>query len=443
MNRIILIGNGFDLAHGLLTKYEDFINWYWGKWMKILRMCHERNISDGLCTFMLKSSEDTWHSFLWNRLSVINPPTSAEFIKYIFDAPETFEVAMGDLFRNIYKAIGEKKWVDIENEYYKELKKEGFNYPKKLNKELAIVKSKLIEYLREIQKTKINSSILNPDLKNILFASFKEKEIAVDARPKFISFIKNRYWGYLEGGDWEDISIGERLGYDKTEKSRQDLKRFLEAYGEQIEHMGIESVLDGNRIPEALLYPNRIMFLNFNYTNVADLYLPDEDEYWFPNNHIHGNLNNSDSIIFGYGDELDNSYQTLLRQENNEYLRNIKSIRYLESNNYRNMLQFIESAPYQIYILGHSCGISDRTLLNTLFEHKNCVSIKPYYYQKSDGTDNYLELVQNICRNFTDMKLMRDRVVNKTYCTPLPQNVLTRQSDITRYSHSNEEKYDI
>ena len=27
--------------------------------------------------------------------------------------------------------------------------------------------------------------------------------------------------------------------------------------------------------------------------------------------------------------------------------------------------------------------------------------------------------VQNIIRNFTDMKLMRDRVVNKTYCDPL------------------------
>lgn len=29
------------------------------------------------------------------------------------------------------------------------------------------------------------------------------------------------------------------------------------------------------------------------------------------------------------------------------------------------------------------------------------------------------DLVQNISRNFTDMKLMRDRVVNKTYCEPL------------------------
>lgn len=29
MNRIILIGNGFDLAHGLNTSYKHFINDYW------------------------------------------------------------------------------------------------------------------------------------------------------------------------------------------------------------------------------------------------------------------------------------------------------------------------------------------------------------------------------------------------------------------------------
>lgn len=33
--------------------------------------------------------------------------------------------------------------------------------------------------------------------------------------------------------------------------------------------------------------------------------------------------------------------------------------------------------------------------------------------------DNYTELEQNISRNFTAMKLMRDRVVNKTQCEPL------------------------
>ena len=29
MNRLVIIGNGFDMAHGLKTSYMDFINWYW------------------------------------------------------------------------------------------------------------------------------------------------------------------------------------------------------------------------------------------------------------------------------------------------------------------------------------------------------------------------------------------------------------------------------
>jgi len=31
MNRIILIGNGFDLAHGLKTSYKNFIDDFWNK----------------------------------------------------------------------------------------------------------------------------------------------------------------------------------------------------------------------------------------------------------------------------------------------------------------------------------------------------------------------------------------------------------------------------
>ena len=126
-------------------------------------------------------------------------------------------------------------------------------------------------------------------------------------------------------------------------------------------------------------------------------------------------------MIFGYGDELDEDYKKISNKNENNLLTNIKSIKYLEAENYRQMLSFIETEPYQILIMGHSCGNSDRTLLNTLFEHKNCVSIKPYFYKRDEETDNYLELVQNISRNFTDMKLMRDRVVNKTYCEPLTQ----------------------
>lgn len=43
MNRLVIIGNGFDLAHGLKTSYADFLEWYkkdyieniMGKWIRI------------------------------------------------------------------------------------------------------------------------------------------------------------------------------------------------------------------------------------------------------------------------------------------------------------------------------------------------------------------------------------------------------------------------
>ena len=166
-----------------------------------------------------------------------------------------------------------------------------------------------------------------------------------------------------------------------------------------------------------LMLPNHIMLLNFNYTHTADLYCKKGDI--FTVNQIHGDLKKPKSVIFGYGDELDDDYKAIVNKNENKLLGHIKSIKYMESDNYRKLLSFIESEPYQVLIMGHSCGNSDRTLLNTLFEHKNCVSIKPYFYNKSKEEDNYIELVQNISRNFTDMKLMRDRVVNKLYCEPL------------------------
>ena len=172
------------------------------------------------------------------------------------------------------------------------------------------------------------------------------------------------------------------------------------------------------KYPKAYMLPERIMLLSFNYTKTAKKYLK-QDVDVFSLNNIHGVIESPDSMIFGYGDEFEDKYKKLQNLNHNECLKNIKTIRYQESDNYRKVLEFTESAPYQVYIMGHSCGNSDRTLLNTIFEHKNCISIKPYFYQKQDGTDSYIDLVQNISRNFTDMKLMRDRVVNKTYCETL------------------------
>ena len=353
MNRLVLIGNGFDLAHKLPTSYKDFINWYWDHRFQGLIDCHTNVTKDILCT--MTCLEKLWAGAIFFDYKLKNS-YGINIYYHLKSNDKEYKIELSPLFERIMTSVETKGWVDIENEYYSLLvllhSHVKDNYSNH-NKQLEYLRDLLVKYLSKIDYDKILK--VNEDIK---------------------------YNIYRPLDPWDDYSLGD------IDKYRTD--------------------------PNNNLLEN-VMLLSFNYTKTPELYKEDDTVI----NYIHGKLDNPQSIIFGYGDELDEGYKKLIDKNDNECLRNIKSIKYLESDRYREVLRFIESKPFQILIMGHSCGNSDRTLLNTLFEHRNCISIKPYYYIKEDGTDNYLELVQNISRNFTDMKLMRDRVVNKTYCETL------------------------
>ena len=93
------------------------------------------------------------------------------------------------------------------------------------------------------------------------------------------------------------------------------------------------NIYSDNRLDEETI-PSNIMLLNFNYTTTPEMYMHNHNNICI--NYIHGRLNNPESVIFGYGDELDDSYNKLKNRNDNECLRHIKSIRYLENDNYKN-----------------------------------------------------------------------------------------------------------
>lgn len=422
MNRIIIVGNGFDLAHQLATRYEDFINWYWEDRGSYLVGSWSDHIDDGLCSFKLKEEVHLagW-ALVWGYHYGISPKQYSlrDLVEHVKSDTKVCNFEMhSHFFTEICKAIEEKGWVDIEAEYYRMLNSVYLSSPQRLNEEFAIVRKKLIEYLTSIQDSNINDSIVNQATRDCMMAPFSAKEIAIEAQNKWIEFVKRRIYN-------EDLVENIKHKPLDAKERNEKVDEFRTNWQWQMNGMGLESIDEG-ALPADMLYPDRVMLLNFNYTKTADMYMP-VDEHHFPINHIHGHLGYPESVIFGYGDELDNKYQEISSLNNNELLKNIKSIRYLEDVNYRNVLEFVESAPYQIYIMGHSCGTSDRTLLNTLFEHPNCVSIKPFYYQNDEGQDNYIEIVQNISRNFSNAQKMRDRVVNKTFCQPLPQRIVSNE----------------
>lgn len=404
MNRLVLIGNGFDLAHGLPTSYKDFINWYWECKLHEFIGNTDRVVEDLLCK--LTSQLQPWSTSIFTDSKLVHAK-GINVLKHMQSDPYGYRVDLYSLFEKIMHSVETKGWVDIENEYYDLLKNYVLNsvaiqYIESLNEQLQFLQCKLVEYLKSIE---ISDNLLNIDIRRKIYAPIKMSDISIESEMTLINHLSSEMTQMESNWNYKLSQYGNCYSYGNVSDYK---KKFF------------GNIVLNDEIPDELLLPNNIMLINFNYTHTADLYCKKGNI--FSVNQIHGDSNNPKSVIFGYGDELDESYKTIVNQNENKFLGNIKSIKYLEADNYRKMLSFVESEPYQILIMGHSCGNSDRTLLNTLFEHKNCVSIKPYYYQIDKEHDNYIELVQNISRNFTDMKLMRDRVVNKTYCEPLTRN---------------------
>lgn len=425
MNRIIIIGNGFDLAHNLKTGYKDFINDYWdtveeGIYDKYWRLLdqqygggkHPLNDYEDQFIKIGKEYDKTGvnkvcssykeDSPLWKLHTLIDEHNN--------DSSSNVTVTLtftNHFFEHISHQCSLVNWVDIENEYYKALKEllQEENYQKQnesihtLNKEFDDVKGLLEKYLTRITE---NTELKQHQSIHNVFSSFIEfDEVATCKQTAFINSI------FSNTDIYHDFTIdySEDPAYSECLTKDEQRRYFIN------KNFKYDNFKKNHLAPYTLL-------LNFNYTQTAEKLYAENCFNEIIN--IHGELNNENNpIIFGYGDELDNDYERIERLQNNDFLENIKSIRYHKTKNYRSLLEFIALGPYQVFIMGHSCGNSDRTLLNTLFEHDNCLSIKVFYRQYEDRTDNYIDLIKNISRNFNNKPNMRDIVVNRENCSPL------------------------
>lgn len=401
MNRLILVGNGFDLAHGLKTSYKDFIFWYLadciGKADRYGKFPHE----DLLCrctlgeyhfcieTLRNKSIEGCIKEYyendtLKNHLSFSNKqyfdtilPSSnnryeskRETKNYLFNAH-----IKSDFLCNVFKNCIDSSWVDIEIEYFESLKacrqENGpFDLEKvlELNIQFEYFKEKLQEYL-SIQENRYKGDV-NPELLNLINAKFEIED--------FDTVIEYEI-------------LRKKLGQDHTIK-------------EKIHH--------------------NVHILNFNYTNIANTY-KNEIKGCFDRielNHIHGELNNSKNpIIFGFGDEYDKEYLNFEEQHNNAIFKHIKSYQYFKTPNYRNLVRFLNNDEYQVFVMGHSCGLSDRTMFKEIFEHDNCKSVKIFHYTKPDRTNDFEEKTINLGRHFSKKGQMRKLIVEFDEANAFPQ----------------------
>lgn len=138
---------------------------------------------------------------------------------------------------------------------------------------------------------------------------------------------------------------------------------------------------------------DNVMFLNFNYTKSIEslkrFYFRSNGK--FKINHIHGSLDDLETVIFGFGDEYDEEYIKLKSNRSKELFKNIKRFHYSQEDGYPEMKSFLGSGDYEVYIVGHSCGISDRTILNEIFSNSSCKSIRIFHFRKDKPRQEFHE----------------------------------------------------
>lgn len=383
MNRIILIGNGFDLAHDLKTSYNDFIENIFEELVQLLK----RQKTDCEILKKLITYNKRYSSFYEPTGPIPINNNNEYYIRYK-KQNNGQEIKENNIFLSEFlKPKDNHNWGAIERIYY----------------------DCVINLLEEFKAYR-NLDALKSNLKNLN----NDFDIIIQLLEKYLTKITKNYKSHNN-----DILEKFKLGIDSKLIPIEKLIGEISISGTK--GSTLERKYNKMYVKDRILSPNNTLIVNFNYTNIANNYLEKLENTELI--YIHGKLNDpNNKIIFGYGNEFDNSYKELEDLEIDDALEYIKSVKYLETDNYKNVIEFVESEKYQVLIMGQSCSNTDKTLLNEIFEHKNCANIYNYYYKNYEKeTDNWNSYSKNITRIFNNKQNLRTIVSPKILCKPLKE----------------------
>jgi hypothetical protein len=384
MNRIVIVGNGFDLAHGLASRYEDFV-------VDLLKQAITKCYNDLIVkpiTHQASNHQFNFENLIIIRISAGSFNFSLEQLLNFTSLEKFNELHSIELDKNFPNSIGtyqggimyiqyistffeslidKENWSDIERTYFNllvQIKERNLIEVEALNKEFETIKKLFITYI--IQKEKDLEIKENLSIMNLL-----ENKV----------FTQNLYDVY----------------YDKKTKERVKRKMTgLTGY----DNLNVENVF----------------FINFNYTTVLDRILQ-KTHGNSKINHviipIHGQLTEPNNIVFGYGDENNDEYKVFENKDGIEWLKHFKSHYYASTDAYSRLLNMIESGVFDVCVVGHSLGMSDKVLLSTIFEHPNCTFIHLTHRDENVEPNSHFEKRIALSRHFKDKALMRSKLMEQ------------------------------
>ena len=369
---ILILGNGFDLAHGLKTTYMDFLNYCVGKNSKRLK-------------------------------GMINYGTT--FIDNI-------------LLRHFITTCNNygKNWIDIEEEIYRVVLS--------LNKILKDMSGGDVEVIFPLTFS-IQKDILNFDFNQIIdYLKTCNNRIETDEKKyttietndfSHLYFYIDNYQGFIN------------FIYDQ-------LRAFVELFEKYLDETVMSEIDSEPKYQLSLLQeskPNIMKFLyvlNFNYTDtLTRLYeqtMDSRQKKSIRNFYVHGKINSNNMIL---GTQFYNNKNIDISPEFNVFRKHNQRHKYNTIEEYQNLLHLIKSPNDNtrrvFHVVGHSLDKSDAVILKHIFlAHQD--SIINIYYHNEETQE---KLINNITEIIGEEEVMEK--VRFIYQHDLERGILIPQKE--------------
>ena len=378
MTDLLIVGNGFDLYHGLPTRYTDFLKFisYWS----IFWDNYNGEAKAQVCTpFRVKLSEqneiieESMRDFAshqgyykYEHLEFINSHIDNLWIQYF-------------LKKQLYSV----NWIDFEGEIYNVLK---------------LVEEYYSEFIPEMRKRNDAPIKYIPGDMSTVINIFKK-----NCPEEYIDFTQ----GIISRSDTEKDKLknNKEMLLSTMKRELDDLIKCLDYY-----LLDFVSNIKVEQYSEQIKELSYINLLNFNYTyTYASVYGKNSLR---EHHRIHGDCLEEDMVL-GIPDEsfpstLDYIYfqkyfQRIQKRTGNYYKSWITEPNAREKS--------LEDVPINVFIMGHSLADSDKGILKEIFMNDFVCKITIFYHSQLAYEQQVINLVSMFGKDFVIEQTANDRIV--------------------------------
>lgn len=378
MTDLLIVGNGFDLYHGLPTRYTDFLKFisYWS----IFWDNYNGEAKAQVCTpFKVKLSEQ----------NEIIEESMRDFAShqgyYKYEHLEFINSHIDNLWIQYFlkKQLSSVNWIDFEGEIYNVLK---------------LVEEYYSEFIPEMRKRNDDPIKYIPGDMSTVINIFKK-----NCPEEYIDFTQ----GIISRSDTEKDKLknNKEMLLSTMKRELDDLIKCLDYY-----LLDFVSNIKVEQYSEQIKELSYINLLNFNYTyTYASVYGKNSLR---EHHRIHGDCLEEDMVL-GIPDEsfpstLDYIYfqkyfQRIQKRTGNYYKSWITEPNAREKS--------LEDVPINVFIMGHSLADSDKGILKEIFMNDFVCKITIFYHSQLAYEQQVINLVSMFGKDFVIEQTANDRIV--------------------------------